>query len=107
MNIKTEEFRRADNLGFAYVYTKTLEPGDEIYLKMPRVTPNKRGVNDIGYMMDAGITLSATFAEDLRSDDTLWQDIGPYYSINKTVSFLKIQNSGNTPGKINIRAILN
>ena len=43
-----EEFERMTT-GFDYVYEDTVGAGEAIYLKMPVVSANKRGVNDIGW----------------------------------------------------------
>ena len=46
-----EEFERMTT-GFDYVYEETVGAGEIIYLKMPVVSANKRGVNDIGWQCD-------------------------------------------------------
>lgn len=110
---KVFEFSKEDLHAFNYYFLKKLAPGEYI-LKMPRVTPNKRGVNDIGFACDDGVTLFATFAGDYESDDIIWLEIQPFDEINKTVSYIKIcvadKNSMGdaiTTARVNIRAILN
>ena len=110
---KVFEFNKEDTHAFNYYFLRRLAPGEYI-LRMPRVTPNKRGVNDIGFACDDGVTLLATFAGNYASDDVIWLEIQPFDEINKTVSFIKIQVAErNSMGdaiesaRINIRAILN
>ena len=107
------EFSKEDLHAFNYYFLKSLEPGEYI-LKMPRVTPNKRGVNDIGFACDDGVTLFGTFAGDYEGNDVIWLEIQPFDEVNKTISYIKIRvASENSLGetiktaRINIRAILN
>ena len=99
------EFSRITN-GFHYVFEKKLAPGDECIVKMPPVSPNKRGINDIGWQASGDVTLFGTLARHPEAEDTLWQEIKDYDEVNKTVSALKIV-CGDTPCRIIIRAILN
>ena len=93
--------------GFSYYLDAVIPAGETKYIKMPVVTPNKRGVNDIGFAYDNGITLFATLSEKPLSDGAIWQEIQPFDEINKTVACIKIQNSGTKSARVNIRAILN
>lgn len=101
-----EEFKRTTN-GFNYVYEKNVPAGSMLYLKMPTISPNKRGINDVGFAYEDGITLYGTLARKPDGQDVIWQEIQPFDEINKTVSYIKIVNSSGKNAKINIRAILN
>lgn len=106
--MKFLEWRNASaHNGFSFYLNETIPPGETMYVKMPVVSANKRGVNDIGFAYDDGIKLYATLSEDLPSENTIWQDIQPFDEINKTVAYIKIQNSSENNARINLRAILN
>ena len=107
-DIKLYDFKR-ETTGFSFVFNKWLETDETIYVRMPAVSANKRGVNDIGWMSNAEegkLTIWGTFAENPKSDDALWMAIRPNDEINKTTAALKIENTGKRC-KIEIRAILN
>lgn len=90
--------------GFTYVFEEDLEPDDIVILKMPSVSANKRGVNDIGWMCDGNVKLYATLSSDPEKTD-MWQEVRQFDDVNKTVSALKIVN-GNTYNKVIVKAIL-
>lgn len=92
--------------GFNYVFDYNLKAKEEIILQMPRISPNKRGVNDIAWQTDGDVTLYGTLSPDLEASDALWQEISEEYDINKCTYGLKIVN-GSTPCKVVIRALLN
>ena len=101
-------FKR-ETTGFSFTFDKWLEPGETIIVKMPSVSANKRGVNDIGWISNAKegqLILRGTFAENPKSEDALWMEIRNNDEINKTTAALKIENRGERC-KIEIRAILN
>lgn len=93
--------------GFSYFINAAIPPGETKYVKMPSVTPNKRGINDIGFACEDGITLYATLSEKPASNDTIWQEIQPFDEVNKTVAYIKIQNSSENSALVNMRVILN
>ena len=101
-----EKFYRVNN-AFMYNYKRTLIPGEVVFLKMPSVSPNARGVNDVGFAYETGIKLSATLHDKPEDDAAIWQEIQPHDEINKTVSYIKIENTGEKDAKVNIRALLN
>lgn len=100
-----DEFKRTTN-GFNFVYEKELAADETVILKMPVVSPNKRGINDIGWQTDGDVTLYGTLSGNPESDTALWQEIKENDEVNKTVSALKIVN-GSAACNIAIRAILN
>jgi hypothetical protein len=100
-----DEFKKMPN-GFNYVYEKDLKKDETVILKMPVVSSNKRGVNDIGWQTDGDVTISGTLAIRPDRSNTLWQEINDGDEVNKTVSALKIENKGRDC-RIIIRAILN
>ena len=106
--IKVYEFDRANGTGFCYVFARTIQPGDggRIIVKMPVVSANKRGVNDIGWMASGDVTLSGTFANH-PTEESLWQEIKDCDEINKVTSAILIRNNETRPVKIEMRVILN
>ncbi|MBP3359941.1 MAG: hypothetical protein J6N52_03735 [Clostridia bacterium] len=93
--------------GFDYHFSKKLAPGDEVYVKMPSPSPNKRGVNDIGWQTDSdNVTLYGTLSCYVDSSDTIWDEIRSNDDVNKTVYAIKIINSGTRSARVYIRAIL-
>ena len=102
-----EKFSRVTN-GFNFVYEKELEAGETVILDMPVVSANKRGINDIGWQTDSDdVILFGTLSSNPESDTALWQLIERDYEVNKTLSAIKIYNSGEMKSRIVIRAILN
>ena len=100
-----EKFQREPN-GFSYVYEKKLKDYETVILKMPTISPNKRGVNDVGWLTDGNVTIRGTLSAKPESSDALWQDIEDGDDINKTVSAIKIVNNG-PACRVAVRAILN
>lgn len=98
-----EHFKSTLN-GFNYVFEKELNKGEELFLKMPPVSANKRGINDIGWQTDGSVKLYGTLSKNLS--DALWSEIEENFEVNKTVSALKILNEGEKC-KIAVRVILN
>ena len=92
--------------GFAYAFERDLAPFEEVIVKMPSVSSNKRGVNDIGWMSDGEVVLYGTLTQSPENADTLWQQIIDRDEVNKTVSAVKAVNGG-TKCRFIIRAILN
>lgn len=107
-DITVKKFINTSN-GFNYVYEDELRGGEIVLLKMPVVSSNKRGINDIGFMTDDHIKIYATIASSPNiGNEDIWQEINSYDEINKTTSYLKIVNTDkNVRGKVIIRAILN
>ena len=106
--ITIKNFKNLSN-GFNYVYEDELTVEEIVLLKMPVVSANKRGINDIGFMADNNIKIYATIASSPNlGDDDSWQEINNYDEINKTTSYLKIVNTSvDMSGKVIVRAILN
>lgn len=99
------EFKRTTN-GFNFVFESEINEGETIIVKMPPVSSNKRGINDIGWQCDGNVTLYGTLSGKPESMTALWQEIEDNDEINKTVSAIKIVNNGGACNII-IRAILN
>lgn len=100
------EFEKANGTGFCYVFEKDLEVNETVYVRMPAVSANKRGVNDIGWLSNGDVALYGTLAKNPKSEKALWQEIRDNDEINKVTSALKIVNNGG-PCRIEMRAILN
>ena len=106
--MKTYKWQKSTN-GFDYYFEKELEPNEEILIKMPAISPNKRGVNDIGWQCDGGdIRLRATLSYKPESESAIWTDIEDYDEINKTVSYIHVKNHDeHNSGRVALKAILN
>lgn len=100
-----DNFRKTTN-GFNYIYEKQLADNEIVILKMPTVSANKRGINDIGWQSDGDITLYGTLSSFPERNNVLWSKINDNDEVNKTVSALKIVNNSTTC-KIVIRVIMN
>ena len=48
------EFKKSPN-GFNYSYERLIPANTTVILKMPTVSANKRGINDIGWQADGEI----------------------------------------------------
>lgn len=118
--MKLLEFDRAGTTGFNFVFEYDLAPEETVIVKMPAISANKRGINDIGWLSDADvdeygvpkITLYGTLAKNPKSDKALWQEIRENDEINKCTAAIKIENNGGNAKKngacrIEMRAILN
>ncbi len=103
--MKKYTFQRTTN-GFDYYFERSLEPNEEILLKMPAVSPNKRGVNDIGWQTDGDAVFYATLSYKPESESAIWTKIEDYDEINKTISYIKIVN-GNNKCRVAVKALLN
>lgn len=99
-----KSFKRTTN-AFNYVFEYDLKANEEVILKMPTVSPNKRGINDVGWQTDGDISLYGTLSSRPESDDALWQEIKESEEINKTVSAVKVLNNGDAC-KVVIRVIM-
>ena len=103
--MKVCQFRER-NGGFNYVFEYDLDAYEEIVLIMPRISANKRGVNDIAWQSDGDITIWGTLSPEPLSSKALWQEIGEHYDINKCTYALKIK-AGNGPCSVTVRALMN
>lgn len=112
-NIELLEFQRTTN-AFNFVFRKDLGDNEVIIVKMPPVSANKRGINDIGWLTDAEpdedgnpkIRLYGTLAENPRDGSALCQEIQENDEVNKTVSAIIVKNLGKAC-RIEMRAIFN
>ena len=98
------EFDRSGTTGFNYVFEKDLKANETVIVKMPAISANKRGINDIGWLSDGDITLYGTLAKNPKSETALWQEIRENDEVNKVTSALKIVNNGDVC-RIEMRAI--
>lgn len=92
--------------GFSYVFERVLGAGEIVIVKMPPISPNKRGVNDIGWQADGDVTLCGTLSRKPEDGAALWQEIEVGDEINKTVSAIKIKNNSDKECSVVIRALL-
>lgn len=91
--------------GYNFIYEATLDVNDEVIVKIPDVSPNKKSISDIGWQTDGDITLYGTLSQDPEAD-AIWQEIGSGEEINKTVSAL-MAVCGENGANIVIRVIFN
>lgn len=91
---------------FNYVFERDLKAGETVIVKLPTVSANKRGVNDIGWISNGTVQLSGTFASNPKAESALWQPINDNDEVNKTTAAIKIENKGGAC-RIEMRAILN
>lgn len=98
------EFDRTGTTGFNFVFEKDLAANETVIVKMPPVSANKRGINDIGWLSNGNITLYGTLAQNPKSEKALWQAIRENDEINKVTSAIKIVNNGDAC-RIEMRAI--
>ena len=103
-SIKWFDFERTSN-AFNFVFEKDLAPNEIAVVKMPVVSANKRGINDIGWMSDGDVILYGTLAKNPKSEKALWQEIRGRDEVNKVVSAIIVVNNGEAC-RIEMRAIL-
>ena len=101
----TGSFRRDTN-GFAFFYDGVVRPGELMLLDMPPRTSNRRGVNDIGFCYEDGITLYATLSQKPDDENAVWQKIEPNDEVNKTVNWIAAVNSKDVDKRVNINVIM-
>ena len=107
-------FKRTSSNGFNFVFRGEVNPNDVIIVKMPPVSANKRGINDIGWISDAEpdesgqpqIRLYGTLAENPKDGSALIQEIGANDDVNKTASAVIVRNTGTKKCRIEMRTIL-
>lgn len=99
------KFKR-DSSAYNYVFEKKLSANEEIILKIPDVSPNKKGICDIGWQSGGNVTIYGTLSSDPENSSALWQKIDENTDVNKTVSALKVIN-GSSVCNIAVRVILN
>lgn len=95
------------NHGFSYVFDTVMGGKESVVVQMPPVSPNKRGVNDIGWQTDGSATLYGTLCRNPESEDTLWQEIEPFDEVNKTIRAIKIVNETANDCRVIVRVIMN
>lgn len=100
------EFDRSGTTGFNFVFEKDLKANETIIVKMPPISANKRGVNDIGWMSNGDVRLYGTLAKNPKSENALWQEIRENDEVNKVTAAIKIENKGGAC-RIEMRVILN
>lgn len=115
--VKLYEFERTTN-AFNFVFEKDLKANETIIVKMPVVSANKRGINDIGWLSDCDVdvneegnvipklNLYGMIAKNPKNPNALCQEIRVNDEVNKVVSALVIVNNGGAC-RIEMRAIFN
>ena len=103
--LKLLDFERITN-AFNFVFEKDLNANEVVIVRMPAVSANKRGINDIGWLSDGDVKMYGTIAKNPKSEKALWQEIRENDEINKVTSALVIVNNGGAC-RIEMRAIFN
>lgn len=98
------EFRKVTN-GFNFIFEKDLAAHESVIVKMPPVSSNKRGINDVGWQASGDVSLYGTLSSKPESASALWQEINERDDVNKTVSAIKIVNNG-SECSVAVRVIL-
>lgn len=91
--------------GYNYVYEGTINPLATVIFKMPKVSSNRRGINDIGWQADRQVAVFGTISKSPETTG-LWQEIDDRDDINKTVSAVKITNMEDEICNIAIRILM-
>lgn len=116
-NIKLLEFDRTTN-AFNFIFEKNLNAGETVIVKMPVVSANKRGINDIGWLSNCDVEvdeegneipklkLYGMIAKNPKNPNALCQEIRVNDEVNKVTSALVVVNNGGAC-RIEIRAIFN
>lgn len=110
---------RGDHYGFNFYYdtdseAKGLAAGDSVIIPLPGVTPNKRSINDVGWMTNSdNVRVYATLSSNPDENDgenALWQEVSATQDINKVCSALKFENTStdadSTPARVVVRVIM-
>ena len=92
--------------GYNFIYEADLEANDEVIVKIPDVSHNKRSISDIGWQTDGDVTLYGTLASDPEDNAAIWQEISENDEVNRTVSALKAV-CGDEGASIVVRVIFN
>lgn len=87
-----------------YYFEKELSAGEEIIVKIPRTSPGKEEVIDIGWICTNGATVYATLSAEPENDAALWQELEDGCAVNKTVSAIKVVAS--SEAYVSLRAML-
>ncbi len=106
--MKVYQFKNTSvNHGFNYFFERVIPAHTTIAVKMPAVTANKRGINDISWQTDGdNVELYGTLSNNVGDENALWAKIDENSEVNKAVSGLKIKNSG-AACRFIIRVIMN
>jgi hypothetical protein len=112
---------RGDHYGFNYYYggkvggNVTDEEGVTLVQKgvmvlIPEVTPNKRSVNDIGWMVNSEhVKVYGTISQNPEENDgenAFWQELSATEDVNKVCTALMFVNKGNSEADIAVRVIM-
>ena len=108
------EFKKShgDLYGFNHCFEGNIPAGETVILRVPPVTANKRGVNDIGWMVECAsdadaefVSVSGTLSSTVN-EGSIWQELIPGEDVNKTLSGIKITNGGVGACRAVVRVIL-
>ena len=100
-----EEMTRVND-GYSYIFEAELDANEEVIVKIPDVSPNKKSISDIGWQTDGDVSLYGTLSSDPDDEFAIWQEIGSGEEINKTVSAL-MAVCGEENASVAIRVIFN
>ena len=111
---------RGDHYGFNYYYGGkvggkvttvdgvTVQKG--VMVLIPEVTPNKRSVNDIGWMVNSqDVKVFGTISQNPEENDgenAFWQELSATEDVNKVCTALMFMNVGKSEADIAVRVIM-
>ena len=94
------------NTAYDFSVNIKLEAGVTEYIEIPKVSINKKGIIDIGWQCDDGITLYGTLSEDCESPETMWDELNDGEDVNLTIRYIKAVNTTDTAQNLYVRVIL-
>jgi hypothetical protein len=110
---------RGDHYGFNYYYGgkvggKVTDEGvtvqKGVMVLIPEVTPNKRSVNDIGWMVNSeDVKVYGTISQNPEENDgqnAFWQELSATEDVNKVCTALMFMNEGVSEADIAVRVIM-
>lgn len=110
---------RGDHYGFNYYYggkvggkvtTEGVTVQKGVMVLIPEVTPNKRSVNDIGWMVNSeDVKVFGTISQNPEENDgenAFWQELSATEDVNKVCTALMFMNVGDSEADIAVRVIM-
>lgn len=110
---------RGDHYGFNFYYggkvggkvtTEGVTVQKGVMILIPEVTPNKRSVNDIGWMVNSeDVKVFGTISQNPEENDgenAFWQELSATEDVNKVCTALMFMNEGNSEADIAVRVIM-
>lgn len=101
---------RGDHYGFNFYYGGKVGVQKGVMVLIPEVTPNKRSVNDIGWMVNSqDVKVFGTISQNPEENDgenAFWQELSATEDVNKVCTALMFMNEGDSEADIAVRVIM-